>query len=235
MGKCYSLPMWALSLMCGFLVLKTSDDALPPIFEDTMLESWFLRFEVGNEIISNISLGFIVSVVFYLLVVWLPTKRKRNLIKNNYKKQYSAFKKGMIIVFLSASGKSYNSELLNKLGVQPEFKRYFKEKEQVSQSQDRWHVVLNGLEEHHLKDILMELELFVSETDYVLNNIEFKDKKVFEFLNELKRTVYRFKNSTLEYEDVKMISQFIWQIFAGWSWSEGYLEFDIIQDMIDEI
>ena len=225
--------MWALSFISGFLILKTSDDTLLPIFQDTLFESWLIRFDVGNEIISNISLSFIVSVIFYLLVVWLPAKRKRNLIKYNYKKQYSAFKKGMIIVFLSACNQSYNSKLLNKLNIQSEFKRYFEE--QVSQSQNRWHVVINGLEEQHLKDILMELELFVNETDYVLNNIEFKDKKVFEFLNELKRTVYRLKNSTLEYKDVKMISQFIWQIFTGWSWSDGYPESDIIQDMINEI
>ncbi len=81
----------------------------------------------------------------------------------------------------------------------------------------------------------MELELLLSETNYVLNNIEFKDEKVFGFFNELNREIYRFKNSSLEYDDVKQISRFIWSIFAGWSWGEGYRETDIIKEMIENI
>jgi len=233
MSKIGAILICMLSLVCAFLAIKTSNDSLLPLVEGSFFQSWFTKFQVGNEIIFNISLGFLVSVIFYILVVWVPYRQKRRLIKNNYKKQYDAFKEGMIIVFLSACKLSWNSELINKLKDQSEFKTYFKEP--VTDSQDRWDVVLNGLDEYLLKDLIMELELFLNETNYVRNNIEFSDKQVFEFFNELERSVYRIKGSSLEYEDVKAISQFIWHVFTGWSWSEGYRKPDIIQEMIGSI
>ena len=215
------------------MVVKTSNEPIFSIIEGTSLQAWFAKFEVGNEIIYNLSLGFIVSIIFYLLVVWLPYRKKKIIIKNNFKNQYESFRKGMIISFLSASNLPIEQETFKKLETQQGFKEFFKV--QVNDSQDRWHNVLNGLSDCLLKDILMEMELLLSETNYVLNNIEFNDEKVFVFFNELNREIYRFKNSSLDYNDVKQISSFIWSIFAGWSWDEGYRETDIIQEMIENI
>jgi len=233
MEKMSTILIWLLSIICTFLTIKTSNIPLLSVFNDSFFKSWFMKFEVGNEIILNLSIGFLVSVIFYLLVVWMPYKKKRHLIKNNYKKQYIEFKKGMIIIFLSASNRAWNSELLERLQNQSSFKVFFKEK--VSNSEDRWHAILNGLDDYQLKNLTMELELFLNETNYVRNNIEFRDKNVFVFFNELERSVYRIKNSSCEYDNIRLVSKFIWQIFAGWSLLDGYSESDIIHEMIESI
>ena len=91
------------------------------------------------------------------------------------------------------------------------------------------------MNEYHLKDLLVELEIFTNEVAYVLNNVEINDPDVFSFFKRLSQTVYRFKNSTLEYDEVKQLSGFLWDLFAGWSFIDGYREDDIVKVMIEKI
>jgi hypothetical protein len=37
------------------------------------------------------------------------------------------------------------------------------------------------------------------------------------------------------YDESKPLCAFIWEIFAGWHWVEGYRGYDIIEKMIDDI
>jgi hypothetical protein len=76
MSKFGVILIFLLSLVCVFLAIKTSNDSLLSIIDGYFFQSWLTRFQVGNEIIFNISLGFLVSVVFYLLVVLVPYRKK---------------------------------------------------------------------------------------------------------------------------------------------------------------
>lgn len=216
-----------------FLALKTSDEPVLEILNKTWIASLFQKLPIGNTIVFNLSVGFLVSVTFYLLVVWFPDRQRKNLIKKNMKEQYRSFKQDTIAILLSACQSSYDSDLPEKLAEQSEFKKYFKEA--VGESQERWSVVLNGLNEQLLKDLLVELEILMNEVSYVLNNLSIEDSEIFSFFKRLSQAVYKLKNTTMEDDDIKQLSRFLWELFAGWSFVNGYREDDIVGVMIEKI
>jgi hypothetical protein len=225
--------LWTLSIASILLAVKTSGEPVLEVFKNTWIESWFQKLPTGNQILFNLSVGFLVSAIFYLLVVWFPDRRRKNLIKKNLGEQYQSFKEDTIQILLSACQTSYKGGLPGNLTDQNEFRKYFKEP--VSDSQNRWHVVLNGLNDRLLKDLLVEFEILLNEVTYVLNNVNIEDPNVFSFFKRLSQAVYKMKNTTLEYDDVKQLSGFLWELFAGWSFIDGYREADIVGVMIENI
>jgi hypothetical protein len=218
--KPFSVALWLLSIASIALVIKTSDELFLDIFRNTLVESLFQRFNIGNSIIYDLSIGFLVSVIFYLLVVWFPDRQRKNLIKRNFEEQYKFFKEDTISILLGVCNKCYESDLPTKLSEQSEFKKYFKEP--VSDSQKRWDTVLNGLDERVIKELLVQLEILMNEVAFVLNNVDINNKNVFSFFKRLSQAVYKLKNSTLDDDDD--LKRFLWELFAGWSFIEGYRE-----------
>lgn len=149
------------------------------------------------------------------------------------KEQYRFFKEDTIAILLSACQNRYESDFPRRLTDQGEFRKYFKEA--VNESQNRWHVLLNGSNDRLLKDLLVELEILMNEVSYVLNNVTVEDPDVFSFFKRLSQAVYKLKNTTLAYDDKKQLSQFLWDLFAGWSFIDGYREDDIVSVMIEKI
>jgi len=231
--KAFTSILLALIILSILLAVKTSGDPILDVFKNTWIEPWFQKLPTGNAIIFNLSIGFLVSSFFYLLVVWFPEKRRRNIIKNNLVEQYQSFKEDTISILLSACQSSYKGELPRDLTNQSEFRIFFKES--VTDSQNRWHVVLNNLNDRLLQELLVEFEILLNEVTYVLNNVTIEDPNVFSFFKRLSQTVYKMKNTTLDYDDVKHLSGFLWELFAGWSFIDGYREDDIVAVMIKEI
>ena len=228
--------LWILSVGSIFLAFKAGTDPMPSIFKDTWVDYLFEPFATGNSIIFGLSIGFLVSMFFYLLVVWYPEKRKKLITKHNLEETYRFFKNSTIHILMSASangGGGYHAELLDKLTDQNEFRKYFEE--YFSEDQNRWHAVSNGLNEYLLKQLLVELEILLHEVSFVLSNIYINDENVFSFFKRLSQSVYKLKNSTLDYDDIKSLTSFLWQVFAGWSFIDGYRDKEIMRVMIDKI
>jgi len=100
--KVSTLILGTISIGSIILALKASNEPMLSIFRDTWVDSFFQQFGTGNSIIFSLSIGFLVSMIFYLLVVWYPNKRKKNIIKHNLEEQYHFFKEGTIHILLSA-------------------------------------------------------------------------------------------------------------------------------------
>ena len=166
-------------------------------------------------------------------VLWGPDREKRNLIKRTFEEQYNYFKEDTITILMLACATSYNNDLPKILSNENKLREYFKEP--VSESQNRWDTVLNGMDERLLKLLLVELEILMHEVRYILENVNIEDRKAFSFFKRLYQAVYRLKNSTPEDGDVRQLSGFLWDIFAGFSIINGYRENDIVEDMIKSI
>jgi len=231
-----NLLLWILSIGSAFFALKASTEPMPSIFKDTWINYLFKPFATGNSIIFNLSIGFLVSIFFYLLVVWYPEKRKKIIIKHNLEETYRFFKSDTIHILMSAcsaGGGGYDAKLLDKLTDQNEFRKYFQE--YFSEDQNRWDAVFNGLDEYLVKRLLVELEILLHEVTFVLSNVYINDENVFSFFKRLSQSVYKLKNSTSDYDDLKSLTSFLFQIFAGWSVIDGYREEEIVKVMIDKI
>lgn len=66
-----------LSLISVFLILKTSSEPIADFLKNTCIEKILCQFSTGNDVIFNIANGFFVSVIFYIIVVYMPENRKR--------------------------------------------------------------------------------------------------------------------------------------------------------------
>lgn len=225
--------LFVLFFLSIIFIFKSSDEYILNIFKETWIEENFIQFPSGNSIIFNISIGIFVSIFFYVIVVWFPDRRKKKLLKNNLSKHYLYFKKNCLQIFCHAMKEECDTLLLEKLIIQNEFKIFFKTK--VSNLQERWDSVLNGLDNQFLYELLGELELLKNEIEFVNNNITIDDEDVFVFMRSLSINIYRLRDINLESDDVKILSRFLWQLFSGWSFIDRYRKDDIVQVMISKI
>jgi hypothetical protein len=184
-----------------------------------------------GEIAHSLSLGFVTSTFFYFLVVYLPEYNRRKIIHDALKSQYINFKLSCINTFLiiSNSQEYKNREALLDLS---EFRRYFKNNNK--HGENRWDAVANSLEsnEFYLKEIIYNLRMLNEEIRYTRNVVNLNDPEAFDFLNRLSQAIVRMESTEREYDDIKSFCGFLWSIFTGWSWVEGYRESDLIKEML---
>jgi hypothetical protein len=68
-----------------------------------------------------------------------------------------------------------------------------------------------------------------------LNNADIPDDRAYEFLKRLSAAIFCLKDASIRYDEIKPLSGFLWQIFAGWDFISGYKKEDVIKEMIDSI
>jgi hypothetical protein len=167
----------------------------------------------------NITIGSLISLIFYGLVVRLPDYRKRQRIKNSFARHYRDFREGCIEIMLLAADGTFEAGVPETLIEQDKFKEYFSHP--VSSSQDRWSAFLNNLDEYHLQSLITKMEIFRDEISFVLNNTDIPDDEPFEFLKRLSGVIHTMKTATLDYDPTKRLGGFLWSVFAGFDIING--------------
>jgi len=195
-------------------------------------------FKYGSELMNflyAISISIIAASIFYVLNIYLPGQKRKNMIKHNFEAQYILFKKYSIAIFLSALGESSNAKIEEKLCDLSEFKKYFKEKH--NNNQEKWDKVLDHLSSDKilLKDLIAELSILRDEISFILDNVKIYDEEIFSFFKRLSQSVYKFRYININYEEDRQLSKFLWELFTGWNFEEGYIEVDIVKLMIEKI
>lgn len=174
-----------------------------------------LREEMDNAFLLSI----LASYFFYIYSVAWPARTRRKIIKSNFSFQVSEFKRTNITRFLGILKIKTDTELLVFLEQPKNFRAFFKE--QYEPGQTRWDYIATiiGNDSGIRKAVLMDLEILKDESAFILNNIEITDIWVFSILKSLSVAIYNIQN---EDEDENQIMSFFWQVFAGWSYVEGY-------------
>lgn len=191
------------------------------------LESEIMEFFYG------IALSMIAAAIFYFIQVVIPERKRKKVLKGNFKLNYKLFKEQCIYIFLFASGiSSVSPDLVEKLLDINEFNNYFKGGKKANEG---WYAVLNGLNDQNLKEIMIQFEILSQEIEFILNNISLHDEEIFRFFKQLKYELYLFKNTTPDYDEIKNISRFLWEIFAGWTYVNGQRKKDIFEEMVSKI
>lgn len=228
-------------------MLKSSDEPILSCLENTFAKILLLQFQTGNVIFFNLSVGYIVSFIFYLMVVAFPDYRKKQLYKRRLKWRYKWFKESVIRILLdcyedyhvkydnenSLAPIDNRNELEKKLLDYREFRAFF-----TTNGHQNWYVVLNGIqyETSHLLDLYIEFQLLEVEIFYVLNSINLKDDRVVSFFQNFFAHTHRLKNLSVFSEDqAKYFGGFLFEIFAQFSKIDGQLDKDRILEAINQI
>lgn len=205
------------------LVLKASDEKC--LFESCSLLS---QFEIGNSIIFNLGMGYLVSTMFWLLAIVLPKIEKRKLWISLLLKDFKEFKQYCLELIVEQTDGAYDSNL--RLIPGSKFKIYIDEN-------NRWNRFRNDLQsDNQLRHLLIsQMEKLQVSFDYAFSVMDFESKSSLDFYRDLTNEINRLKQIPgIEYEQDKYIGQFLYGILTWHTTVTGALDYDPVEKRIRE-
>lgn len=226
------IALWLIFAASVLVMLKTSTDPSPAWAKGTWVQRALSPFSTGNQVAFDVSVGLLVSLLVYVLVVRVPERAKRKRLKNSLGRQYIELKEACIMQYLFACDGSANLDLVSRLLDQDTFKRHFKE---VLPTGDRWMVVVDRTTAYMHEGIVQALATFRRELEYTLTAIDIDDPQVFAFLRHVTRALHSNEQRTDGYDDRKALWRFLWSLHTGWDWVHGYTGKDEIARAIEHL
>jgi len=224
------LALAAIAIACVPIALKSSSDPIPAWVSDTWLEPVLLQFSTGNQLLFDLALGVLISLLLYVLVVRIPEFRKRKRHRAHLLRKYSDLKEECIMNFLFACNGTADLDLVEELKDRERFKAYFSEK--VTPDQERWHAVLNGMTAPLMQSICDAIAAFRREVEYSLSAVDVDEDRSMAMLRQLTSALHAAEKWTDDYDDVKAMSRFMWSQHTGWDIISGYTNHDAVEDLI---
>ncbi|MGV8942361.1 MAG: hypothetical protein ACOH1P_12645 [Lysobacter sp.] len=221
------------ALICFWLMLSASSDPFIPWISGTAIAAAFEQFNTGNQIAFDLSVGVLSAIGMFYLLVRLPEYERKTRIKRHLNFSYQSFKKSSIQIFVGAVQGSYNTEIIDRLMNQKEFRDFFKEP--YVPGQNKWHGVANKMDDFLLRQLVLEAEVLLNEFQHALSVLDIKDPETYAFMKRLSEALYRAKNWSSDYDGVKEVLGFFWSVLSGWSGADGYQDGEYIPDMIAKL
>ncbi|MBO6765612.1 hypothetical protein [Maricaulis sp.] len=189
--------------------------------------------EFWNSLVHTLSAGSAVSVLFYWVLVQLPHHQKRERLKRIFAKQYRSFKLECIDIFLVLSASPQDNDTAKRLLDLGEFRAFFKQTN--SNEKERWDCFLNGLNGYYLDALARKMEHLRDEFRIFLLAVESDDEELLELLKRFTQYTHYNVTRSEDYDEIKSLSGYFWQLFAGWSVIDGYSDDDAVLKAIQRI
>jgi len=149
------------------------------------------------EIILSLLTNVVASFFLYFLVVVLPELRTRQRIKANCFKSYRYRKRVLLHALVSASIKGGRDDLelsgesIDRLMSPEGFRKSF---EHGHEADEGIYAFSNYIQnnENEFREIIFELRLIARQLEYVLNNCDISDDKLFDTVSALKKRFMRW-------------------------------------------
>ncbi len=226
-------------------MLKSSGEPIYELLQDTWLATYLSQWKTGNTIIFSISIGYIVSFLFWLMNISLPTYIRKNEHKKILIKNYINYRRDLIHIILRAHTNCRmkyqdtdsldklwgNRDLEDKLLDPAYFKEFFRKDDHKN-----WYAVLNGLDEEIISDLYAEFDLLEKKIDIYISDYGTGSKKAREYYSWYTDFTYRLKNASVySYDQSKYIGDFLWEILGQCSSISGDLDEDTIMRIIHSV
>lgn len=197
---------------------------------------WADVFAVGVSILT----GGVISFLFYFLVVVIPERRKKSIIKSNLRRLYRDIKRDILwqVVFASIKGGradlSTSVDEIDKLMDIENFKAAFAPGREADEGFYAFENQMSN-ETNEFREIVLNLKMLSKQIEFILHNYSMDDQKTFDFFKRLELLLMKLQSTGAGYDESKPLCRFIWDMFTGFSWIEGYRGFDPIERMIEGI
>lgn len=206
-----------------------------PIVRNQMCQYWcpYLgSIQFWNSIVFDLSIGAISSVLFYVLLVALPSAGRHRKLRRSLIRRYDEFKRESIAQLIYATGEaSADLSEIEALMNPQAFKEYF--------DGDLWNAAYDSFsyDQHHryFEDTVLAVRHFKVEVDFALGQMDIDDDETFEHLKLLSDSLDRLTRATRDYDSVKSMFRELWSIFTGWSFIDGQSGRDRIRDLLEEV
>ncbi|PHR56769.1 MAG: hypothetical protein COA47_12635 [Robiginitomaculum sp.] len=198
---------------------------------------WWADF---YKITSMFLPGVLVSFFIYFLVVYLPEKRKRQIIKENFRKFYQEIKLELLynIVFASQKGGrndiSAETKTMDQLMTVGGFRTVF---EGGREGDEGWYAFRNYIahNECEFQEIVFSLIMLAKQIDFILHNYLITDSSTFNYFKRLEILLQNIAHAGSGYDQEKQLSGFLYGTFSGWEPIAGYRGYDPIEKIIQSI
>lgn len=231
MSRRINIALAVLAIVAAVVMFAASGEPVIFFLRDTRFGSWLESISHPNTIAFNLAVGYLVSGIFWVLVIYLPDRARRAVLRDNVTRSYKSFKEAALQILLWCSVGLHDSSLPNELCDHRKFKEFF-----GAHKSARWYAAMNGLQDSEIRmqELVLELEIFADELGYILNNSSIQDHKTHLLFKTLKENIYRL-NRSRDYSDdqVKYVGRFLWEVLARWSFVSGQQDNDVIQETIE--
>lgn len=188
----------------------------------------------------NLLTGGVISFLFYFLVVVISERRKKSIIKSNLRRLYRDIKHDILrqVVFASIKGGrtdlTTSVEEVDRLMDVENFKAAFAH---GSEADEGFYAFENQMsnETSEFREIVLNLQMLSKQIEFVLHNYVLDDQKAFDFFKRLELILLKLQSSGAGYDESKPLCRFVWEMFTGFSFIEGYRGYDPIERMVDGI
>src|SRR5215469_2025460 len=116
MRKAGQLFIILLAIVAAGYLLASEQPAVPFVFHLSPVPLFY-----------ELAIGYLVSLIFWVLVVLLPDIQRRRMLRKSLEERYRYFRRGIVDALLSASEGTYELDKRDKLTEPAEFRRYFSE------------------------------------------------------------------------------------------------------------
>jgi hypothetical protein len=121
-----NLAIAVFAVIAALLLFVSSGEPLVPFLRDSQLAPNFYALSWPNTIVFNLSIGYLSSTIFWVLVVYLPEKSRHSLLRETLATRYTDFKHEIVQMFIWASGESQDVQFIDDLANDHiKFKEYF--------------------------------------------------------------------------------------------------------------
>lgn len=206
-------------------MIKSSNEPVISFFKNSYFRSITAQFSSGNSIVFNLSIGYIVSYIFWLMNVYLPKLERKREYRKSLESDYLRFKRTILSILLQSVLASNPDDdiafndpdcilegpLPEEILIEPSnFHDFF-----YKNGSENWYAVLNSLNVNDfiIKDLYVEFELLNNKVEpfvyeYGNRNSIKKYRRYSDFLHRLKH------NSNLKRPDnpARYIGDFLLEI-----------------------
>lgn len=186
----------------------------------------------------SIGTSGIVAFVFYYVVNERLERRRAELVRRGALRAYRDAKRNIAIAVLHASQKGGRNDLSADTEtiaatLQPsEFRRLF---EKGREGHEGFYAFQNQMSERtpEFDEIIFNFRSIGRAFDRLVDTGGIHDEATYDQFVRLNALVRRIEHNGAGYDESKRLCSFVWEIFAGWSSGNGYLNHDPVERAIE--
>lgn len=227
--------VWSLLLLSfASLTLVLAIDFLD--LNPTSYRIWDQFYSASTSVLG----GVVGSIIIYLIVVHFPERKKRKITKKFFKKFYREIKEDILLEVISASINGGRKDLvadqstIARLLTIEGFRETFKG---GSEGNEGFYAFRNWISDDvaEYREIVLNLRLLARQIEYLLHNYPISDARIFSFFKRLENFLIKLEAVGPGYNEEKLLSRFIWEIYAGTNIIDGFIGYDVVERTIEEM
>lgn len=235
-----SLVVIFLLMFFVFMLILTTEDQISSIFRNNYINSFIEKYKFKSSTLFSLSIGYIISTIFWFVVIVLPTFLKRKALKKNMKMKYHYFRENIARILYDSARKymkDYKGKKVKRLDAdnladRNKFKEFF-----GSNDLEMYYAAINGIQYYDdiEKEVIFELNKFSDEISFFLNNIETRDQQVLDVFYRVRKHIANLvHSSTYKHDPAKYIGNYLYEIMASFSMLTGGVKHDLYEKMITQ-